>query len=395
MNRVYTLVFAMIFILASQPWIIQAQCNCSAGHPATPVNYSATLPFSNASSSTVLFPQFTPAPGTLVCLIIKDTVSAVTRTNALNKAPDSTVYKFQLTVSDDLSGPGIDISHSVNKLYGPDTLAPYGQPRDTITYGPDTTYSNANGTASKTAPSASYLGTGTIAFTYSLSGGVVSTQGGLNYTAGPTTNYWGTFHLTYYWCPAAPLATDIQDFSASPNGITILLQWITTNQQPNTQYEIQVSTDGKNFYSAGQTEGNASSTGTSSKYQYQYNPDPANVGKLYIRIQETDPYGKISYSAVLVIDPNGSGAADFISYRTYPNPATNSIFFQFNSNQTGRFLVELISTSGQVVQQKAVTLTSVSQIRLDLTSRPPRGLYFMRTTDQNHDRKYTSKVFIE
>jgi len=396
MNRVYPHVFAVIFLLASHPWAIFAQCNCSVGVPATAINYSVTLPITNASSSIVSFPKFDPSIGTLFCLTVKDTVSAVTTTHALNKAPDSTVYKFQLTVSDDLSGPGIDISHSLNKIYGPDTLAPFNTPGDTITYGPDTTYSDATGSASKTAPSSSYQGTsGTIDFTYTLSGGVVSTQGGLNYTAGPTTNYWGTFHMTYYWCPAAPLATDIQDFTASPNGSTILLQWITTNQQPNTQYEIQTSTDGKNFYVAGETDGDASPTGTSSKYQYQYNPDPANVGKLYFRIQERDAYGKISYSAILVIDPNGSDKDDFISYRTYPNPAMNSIFFQFNSNQTGHFLVELISTSGQVVQQKAITLTGASQIRLDLNPQPAKGLYFLRTTDQSHSRKYISKVFIE
>ena len=274
-----------------------------------------------------------------------------------------------------------------------DSLAPLGVQGDTITYGPDTIFNNATGFAS-TTNTAPYLGTGDVAFTYSISGGVNSLEGGLNYNAGPTTTYWGNFHLTYYWCPAAALATTIQDFTAVPNGNSILLQWLANNQQPNTTYEIQISTDGTNFGNLGEAESNASSTGTSSKYQYQYNTDPANVGKLYFRIEETDGSGKVSYSQVVVVDPNGGGAGD-ISYQTYPNPATNSLLFQFNSNQTGRYLLQLVNTAGQIVQETAVTLTGTSQIRLDLNPQPVKGLYFLRTADLTHNKSYVSKVFID
>ncbi|HEY6900537.1 MAG TPA: choice-of-anchor E domain-containing protein [Puia sp.] len=396
MNRVYTYVFTIIILVVNiLPRTSMAQCNCSPGHPATPIDYSVTIPVTSASSTTVSFPKFNPSVGNLACLTVKDTVSATTTTNALNKAPDSTLYKFQLTVSDDLSGPGIDISNTFNKVYGPDSLAPLGTPGDAITYGPDVIYSNLPGTASKTAPSALYLGSsGTIDFTYSLSGGVVSTQGGLNYTAGPTTTYSGIFHLTYYWCPSTPLATGIEDFTASPDGSTVLLTWSTPEQQPNTQYEIQVSTDGSNFYSIGKTESTPATAGLVAKHQYQYDPDPAYVGKLYFRIEETNAYGKVSYSTILIIDPGG-GSDKLISYRAYPNPATNHVIFQFNRNQTGRFLVELVNTSGMVVQQRAVALAGTSQIRLDLNPQPVKGLYFLRTTDLSHSQKYVSKVFIE
>ncbi len=398
MNRVYPYVFTVVFIIVNLlPGISFAQCNCSPGHPATAIDYSVTIPVTSASSTTVSFPKFNPALGTLSCLTAMDTVTAITTTNANNTAPNPVTYKFQLTVSDNFSGPDIDISNTFNKVYGPDLLAIGGTPGDAIIYGPDVIYSALPGIASKSAPSAAYLGTtGTVDYTYSLSGGVVSTQGGLNYNAGPTTTYNGIFHLTYYWCPATALATGILDFTASPDGNTVLLSWTTSDQQPNTQYEIQVSTDGKNFYSIGKTESNSATAGVATKHQYQFNPDPANVGKLYFRIEETDGNGKVSYSAILVIDSKGdSGKDELISFRTWPNPATNNLVFQFNSNQTGRFLLELVSTSGQVVQEKAVTLTGTSQIRMDLSSAPVRGLYFLRTTDLSHSRKYVSKVFIE
>ena len=397
MNRVYTFVFIIIFLMVSTPRISHAQCNCGPSVPATPISYYVSFPATNAATTTVSFPKFNPSIGTLACLSLSDTVTGVTTTSALNKASSSVTYKFQLTVSNDLQGPAgsdLEISNSYNRTYGPTTLTRLGFPGDTVTYGPDTIFNNEIGFQSSTV-TAPFLGTGNVDFTYSLSGGVVSLQGGLNYTAGPTTNYWGAYKLTYYWCPASTLATTIESFTATPAGGAVLLQWLTTNQQPNTQYEIQISTDGKNFYSVGEAEGDASTTGSTAKYQYQYNPDPANMGKLYFRIEEKDPSGKISYSAIIIADPSANARDNGVmSYQTYPNPATNSLQVLFNSNQTGHFLVELVATSGQVVQKKAVTLTGANQIRLDLSPQPVRGLYFLRTTDLSHEHSYVSKVFI-
>ena len=404
MKRVYTPVLAAVFlsILAAIPFKSSAQCNCSVGHPATPIDYYVSMPVTNASTSFVTFPKFDPSIGTLFCMRVKDSVTCISQTDCYNKSPDTTVYKWLLNMSGDLTGPSIDVNQNTSLIYGPDTLAGFDTvnhingPGSYITHGPDTIFNDATGSQQVSSPPAFYIGSGNFNFTFQLTGGAIPTMGGTNYTAGPTTVYWGNFHLTYYWCPAGPLATDITDFTATPDGSIVLLQWQTSNQQPNTQYEIQTSTDGKNFYSIGETQGDASPAGTTSKYQHQYHPDPANMGKLYFRVQETNASGKVSYSAILIIDPKGPAPGpEDISYRTFPNPATGSLTFQFNMNQTGRFLIELISTSGQSVQQKAVTLTGTSQIKLDLAAKPVKGLYFLKTSDLTHNRQYTSKVFIE
>jgi len=333
----------------------------------------------------------------LSCLTFDDTITGVTLTKVQNTGSTKTIFKFLLTVADDLEGPAggdISIGNSSSRIYGPDTLSAFGLAGDTATHGPDTVINNEIGFASSNAGMAQYMGSGNVDFTYTINGGVVSTKGGLNYGYNVNTNYWGTFKITYYWCPNIVLSTTITNFSATPANGSILLQWLANNQQPNTQYEIQISKDGKSYYPVGQAEGDASATGTSAKYQYQYNPDPAYVGKLYFRIEEKDAAGKVSFSEVIIVDPNGSGKNAFVSCQTFPNPATNSLQVLFNSNQTGRFLVELVATSGQVVQKKAVTLTGNNQIRLDLNPQPVKGLYFLRTTDQTHEHSYISKVLI-
>jgi hypothetical protein len=395
MKSVYPLLFTVVSLAVTLPQPAFAQCSCAGGVPATPVDYYSSFGPTNTATTTVSFPQFNPSIGTLACLRLRDSISGITTTNVQNTGSDSAEFEFLLTVSNNIKGPaggGINIVQPFNQTYGPDSLAPFGTPGDSKTYGPDTIFNNATGSGGSTS-TAPYLGFGSVNFTYTISGGVNSLEGGLNYVAGPTTNYWGQFHLTYYWCPAAPLATTITDFSAVPSGNAILLQWLANNQEPNTTYEIQISTDGRNFTTLGEAESDASSTGTSSKYQYQYNLDPANLGKSYFRIQETDGTGKVSYSQVVVVDPNNN-ASDEISYQTYPNPATNSLLFQFNNNQTGRFLVQLVNTAGQIVQETAVTLTGGNQIRMNLSPQPVKGLYFLRTSDLTHNRSYVSKVFV-
>jgi Secretion system C-terminal sorting domain len=399
MNRVYTPLFIVILLMVNIPRVAFAQCNCSAGVPATPLWYQESFAPTTASSTTISFPQFDPSMGQLQCLGVWDTASGVTATTALNKdLVDSVQYTFLLALTANLVGPsggGISISQSNNKTYGPVTLAPLGHAGDDTTFGPDTLFNNVSGHGSTSASTGPYLGTGNVNFTYSISGGVITTEGGANYTAGPATTYWGTVSIAYYWCPNVALSTTIQDFTASPQGKSILLQWIIANQQPNTRYEIQVSPDGKNFYDAGQGETDPASAGSSTKYQYQYYPDPTYVGKLYFRVRETDASGNVSMSVIVIVDPNDPGADQAISYQTFPNPATNSVQVLFNSNQTGHFLVDLVATSGQIVQEQDVTLAGSNQIRLDLSPKPSSGLYFLRTSDLTHNRSYVTKVFVQ
>jgi Secretion system C-terminal sorting domain len=399
MNRVYTPLFIVMLLMVNTPRVAFAQCNCSVGVPATPLTFYQSFPATTASSTILAFPQFAPSMGQLQCLSVWDTATGITSTTALNKdLVDSVEYTFLLALTASLKGPaggGITISQSQSRTYGPNTLAPLGHAGDDTTYGPDTLFNNVTGFGQTSGSTAPYIGGGNAYFTYSISGGVVTTEGGANYNAGPATTYWGAMQLTYYWCPNVALSTTIEDFTASPQGKAILLQWIIANQQPNTQYEIQASQDGKTFYDAGQAETNAASAGTSTKYQYQYYPDPAYVGKLYFRVQETDASGKVSISVIVVVDPNDQGADQAISYQTFPNPATNSLQVQFNSSQTGHFLVQLVGTSGQIVQEEDVTLAGSSQIRLNLSPKPSSGLYFLRTSDLTHNRSYVTKVFVQ
>lgn len=398
MKRVYPLMLAVCICMAAiAPRASFAQCQpCSGGAPPTAVpSQIVKVDTSNASVAVVTFQKFYDATGTqaLSCVAIEDTISIVSGTGVKNTSSSSmNNIRFTASLSYTISGPGTLTGGNSNiKSYGPYNLGPIGSPTDNVMLGPDTIFNNERQVNYPANP-APYFGIGTVNDTVSFGGGTIASVG-TSYTFTQTAKYWGVFKITYYWCPQAILATSIKNFTATQNGNSIILQWLTDNEQNNINYEIQISTDGKQFTSTGQAQSDPATAGSTSKYQYQYNLDQANVGKLYFRIKHTDASGKVSYSTVLVVSPGGSGD-ESIRYQAFPNPATNSLIFQFNSNQTGRYLLELINTAGQVVQQKSVTLTGTNQIRLDLSPHPSKGLYYLRTQDLTHNQHYTTKVLI-
>jgi len=408
MKRVYPFLLAVcICMMAAFPRISLAQCDCAPGVPATAIVNTFSLTPTNLPSASLVFPGFNPAIGDLSCAKFDYDISGITTSGARNYA-DSTSklphanpdysptgrlqYIFSLLVAPTITGPGVTVVNAYTKTYGPDSLGAYGTPDDSITYGPDNIFTHVVGTTNSSSLGP-LNGLGNIYFNYTISGGLTTIKGGFNYSQKILTTYSGEFVLTYYWCPHVILATSIKNFTATRNGDAVLLKWLTDNEQNNTNYEIQISSDGKSFNSIGQPERDPASTGVTAKYQYQHHLDHAPVGKLYFRVKETDATGKVSYSAIVILRPGGGGDEP-VSYQAYPNPATNSLIFQFNSNQTGRYMLELVNTAGQVVQQKNVTLTGTSQIRLDLNPHPAKGLYYLRAMDQTHNQHYTTKVLI-
>jgi hypothetical protein len=395
MKNVYVVTFAICACLMTfVPQRSFAQCLCSGGVSPNTVTYLDTLNPTNASSSTVSFPKFDPSIGTLGCVSFDDTISGITTTNVWNLASTKTLYKFLLTVANNISGPGISVDEDYTKIYGPDSLNAKGDsPGDSIVYGPDNLFTNAidHNNTSNTAP---YLGSsGSVNYLYTLNGGLISLIGSLNYGDQIVTNYWGTFRLTYYWCPAAILSNVISNFTAAKNGSYVQLKWQAENEQKNILYEIEYSTDGNQYFPTGNLQSDPNTQGATANYQFMYNISQVNTGKLMFRIKRISADGKSTiYSAVKTVNLNSSGIA---GYHTYPNPVKSYTMIEFDEVMSGDFIINLVSTTGQIVQQKAVSLSGSNQVRLDLTSHPATGIYYLQVNDKKNNHQYISKLIIE
>ncbi len=382
----------LAFITFSLIQSSNAQCLCSAGVPATAIDQTITIAPTKQSSLNFAFQQFDPAIGNLSCVTLHDTITGTSVTGAGNTGPDSVDALFQLTLTNKVSGPGITLTHVYNSLHGYDSLAPFGDPGDTITYGPENIITFPNGLAT-TGGNAGYLGVGTVNLTYTITGGMIPLDGGSNYNFSVTTVIGGTLNLTYYWCPATPLGANISNFSAFKKDGLISLQWMATNDQSNITYEIQYSKDGENWAGAGTIPDGSAPIGTVAQYQYQYHPASADVGEIYFRIKRKDPEGNIVYSTVKVVNLQQNDQRPGI--QIYPNPVTNLVTVQFDELQTGAFDLELISTTGQIVQKKQVQMGGNGLASMELSSHPARGIYFLRARDTGNNHQFLTKVIVD
>jgi hypothetical protein len=368
-----------------------AQCTCTGGIPATAIDQTISISPTTTSTLNFSFQQFNPAIGNLSCVTLHDTITGNSVTGAGNTGPDSTAFLFQLTLTNKISGPGVTMTHVYNSLHGYDTLAPFGNPGDTITYGPENIITFPNGIAT-TGGNAAYLGLGTVNFAYSINGGMITLDGGSNYNSSVTTVIGGTLKLTYYWCPTVPLGAEISNFSVYKKNGSISLQWLGTTEQPDIIYEIDYSNDNEHWLAAGTVPAGSAPAGTVAQYQYQYNPTKADMGDIYFRVKRTDAEGKVIYSVIKVV--NLQLADQRPGIQIYPNPVNQKILIQFDEQQTGNYVLELVGTTGQVIAKKQVQLSGASITNMDLSNKPASGIYFLRAVNVANNRQFLTKVIV-
>ena len=209
---------------------------------------------------------------------------------------------------------------------------------------------------------------------------MITLDGGSNYNSSVTTVIGGTLRLTYYWCPAIPLGTAISNFSVYKKNGTFHLQWLGTNDQKDIIYEIEYSKDSENWQTAGTVPAGSAPAGTVAQYQYQYNPAKTDVGEIYFRIKRTDAEGNVVYSIIKVVNLQQQDQLPGI--QIYPNPVNRKILIQFDEQQTGNYNLELVSTTGQVIERKQVQLSGASITNMDLSHKPASGIYFLRAVNR-------------
>ncbi|HTL07707.1 MAG TPA: choice-of-anchor E domain-containing protein [Chitinophagaceae bacterium] len=392
MKNFYTKIFIFLCALVLQlslPVALKAQCNCGSGIPATPIKQTITIAPTTISTLVFTFQQFNPAIGTLNCINVEDTITGYSYTGARNTGPDSTAFLFLLSLTNKVSGPGVNITHPFSKVYGYDTLAPYGIPGDSITYGPANIITNPTSGAN-IGGNAAYLGTGTVNYVYAINGGMITQDGGSNYNSSVSTTIGGTISLTYYYCPAVLLANGLRNFSAAKRNNLIQLKWEAQNAADIDLYHIEYSVDGTNYSPVAAIPGNHSAL--NSNYSYNYALNGSSSGFVYFRIKQTGADNKSAYSAVQKIKLDEQSAAG-INIR--PNPVTTGMSITFDHPLSGDYNIALVNLAGQVVVDKKMTLRNSSLVPVNWSNKPAPGVYFTRITNTSTREQQIIRVVIQ
>ena len=174
------------------------------------------------------------------------------------------------------------------------------------------------------------------------------------------------------------LPVSLTVFSAKADQQQINLNWATASELNNSGFELERSTNGKEFKAIGFIEGYGT---TVEEQQYAFRDEEVVSNQFYYyRLKQIDFDGTFAYSNMVVASISGD---DKISTRVFPNPADDII-----SIAGGQGEAIIFNNLGQVV--KTIYLTD--RIHTVNVAELPSGQYIIQMKDENNQFKTLSFI---
>lgn len=183
----------------------------------------------------------------------------------------------------------------------------------------------------------------------------------------------GMFMLEF---PAA-LPVDLISFKGKAVDKGNLLTWETATETNNLGFEIEKSTDSRNFIKVGFVEGNQTST---IAQDYSFLDEDVKEGLTYYRLKQLDTDGAFNYSNIISISNEGN---DNVALNLYPNPVVNNLTIE-----NGEGLVTVYDMTGKLLLQTNITDSKQNINVADL----PMGNYVLRI--QKASGQVVSRKFV-
>jgi hypothetical protein len=158
----------------------------------------------------------------------------------------------------------------------------------------------------------------------------------------------------------APLPVKLANFKANIINKQTILNWVTSSENNNKGFEVQKSTDGKNFETIGFVKGAGNSN---SIKKYTFTDD--NHTNAFYRLKQIDFDGQFEYSKSVAVKN-----AEMLVELT-PNPFTNTVEISSTKNIVS---AEIVDITGKTRIAEVINGMNVTINTADLSN----GIYFIR-----------------
>jgi len=177
------------------------------------------------------------------------------------------------------------------------------------------------------------------------------------------------------WKSTLPIK--LQNISVSRIGNKNLIEWISAIETNGAYFEVQRSTDAKNFVAIAEIN----SSGNNSKYSYSDHIQQNNTA--YYRLKMVDKSGSFTYSSVV------SAKAINHQFTISPNPAKDFATINFN-NTIDAATVSVRNLNGKTILEQSIN-SSFNTFKLNTQSLSP-GVYVV--TIATNEGSYNEKLLI-
>ena len=184
----------------------------------------------------------------------------------------------------------------------------------------------------------------------------------------------------YYYFATLPV--NLLTFSAAKNSNKVNLDWTTSQESNMDRYDVERSSDGRNFTAIGSV---ASHTGiASSHYTYVDNSPLSSVA--YYRLKMFSTSGFEKYSKIVSVLLGGNNTMDI-----YPNPLNEGDILHINNPGKESLSLRFFDMAGKMV----LTLTTSSdQIAPELL-KIKRGTYVYRVSNSLNQTTGSGQIVIK
>lgn len=194
--------------------------------------------------------------------------------------------------------------------------------------------------------SPNYIGAGTITFPISATASkTISNSGGNTSSSEITSAMGGVCLISTY--TQNPLPVTLSSFTAKAESAelnkSVVLKWSTTQETNSDRFDIQRSSDAKEWNTIGEM---LTGKESSELKNYQFTDSAPNNNTNYYRLKMIDKDGTYAYSRIqtIIFEEND------LAVTVYPNPVSNVLFLKDISAQTVK-QVTLINSNGQFAFQ--------------------------------------------
>jgi hypothetical protein len=180
------------------------------------------------------------------------------------------------------------------------------------------------------------------------------------------------------------LPVELTSFTASANGATVMLHWLTATEVNNFGFEIErliknEKLEIKNWETIGFIEGNGNSN---SPKEYSFTDETIMAGKYSYRLKQIDNDGKFAYSDVVDVDIENL-PTNYTLYQNYPNPFNPSTTIKFGLPKDGMVTLEVYNLIGEKVTTLVNKEMSAGYHTIDFNgSNLSSGIYLYKITSE-------------
>jgi hypothetical protein len=170
------------------------------------------------------------------------------------------------------------------------------------------------------------------------------------------------------WTVSSVLPLEMLRFDAEKKGKDVVLNWQTANENNTSHFDVQRSTDGKQFVKIAKVK----SQNQRASNNYDFTDKNLPSATLYYRLEQFDTDGKSTFSPIRTIEKS-----DKFYYEMSPNPTRDVLTINGNADYKMDMTVEIFDETGKQMYQKKQSITEGAfQHKVDMANFA-QGSYFV------------------